>query len=147
MRKYNSALLWYVVVIKIWAFVTMCYKCMRALSTGFWVLRTETLCDSFLHLCISLTFVTTMVLLQRAENMKVTWCQDPTKSDRWHPCRSSLVGCVSNGHWLGTKWHSSLQSSEEASWWSQIPKCCGIATYSGCVRKAQNSVLMAYILS
>jgi hypothetical protein len=77
MRKYNSALLWYVVVIKIWAFVTMSYKWMRALSTGFWVLRTEPLCDSFLHLCISLAFVTTKVLLQRAEKWKSLGANTP----------------------------------------------------------------------
>ena len=30
--------------------------------------------------------------------------------------------------WLYSKWHLSFQSSEEASWWSLIPNCCGSAS-------------------
>jgi len=49
-----------------------------AFSTEFWDLWTESLLDSFINLCISLASVTTKMLLQRDEKIKVTWCQDAT---------------------------------------------------------------------
>ena len=66
-----------------------------------------------MHFCISLATVITNMLLHTAEKMIVTWCQDPTKSNRWQLCCSSFYGCVSLIHWLGTKWLLSFQSSEE----------------------------------
>jgi hypothetical protein len=65
-----------------------------ALSTEFRTLWAEPLWDSFLHFHISLASVTTNMLLQGVEKVKVTWCQDPAQPNRRQPCWSNLDGDV-----------------------------------------------------
>lgn len=109
----------------------------HGLSTEFWVVQMEPLWDSFLHCCVTLTSVTTKTLPQWAAEVKVTWCQNPAECARRWPCCSNLDACALNANWLGTKWLSSLQSSEEAAWCSQISNYCVSSSYSGSVYKAE----------
>ena len=48
--------------------------------------------------CVTSQYVTTELFLQRIEEMKVAWCQDPTQPNTWQPCGGNLDGSVSNIH-------------------------------------------------
>ena len=87
----------------------------------------EGLWDTCWYCHIILAYVTTKILLQRADKMKNTSCQDPTQPYRWQPSCSSIDGSISNVHRtarLHIKWHPSFQLSGEASWMSQMLIWC-----------------------
>jgi len=112
---------------------------MHAFCIEFWALWMEILSDSFLHICISLASVTTRMLHQKAEKWRALGAKTPhsmtvsclvaaiwTECVNWGFCSSvkeiwALLGFykLQNGNLL-----EMFQSSEEASWWSQIPQYC-----------------------
>ena len=78
--------------------------------------------------CTSATVwnLTTKVLLQRAEKMKITWCLDPTQPNRWCPCCSSLNGSVVNIHCTALTSHqvTSIFFCPWRSSWCRCPGSC-----------------------
>ena len=60
--------------------------------------------DSFLCFSISMASVTTKMLLQKARETKVTWCQDPTQPNRWQSCCSNSDRSVMNIHHTVLTW-------------------------------------------
>ena len=132
MRKEKNGLLIHIITLKVHTFFLNMLSgkiCLQYKILGFANGTTvntkndesmEPMSDSFFHVHISLAFVITNMLPQMTE---VTWCQNPTHPT-WQPHCSNLDESASKYSRYSTDFPSTFWPSEEASWWSYVPRCC-----------------------
>jgi len=143
-------LLFHTVNLKFQSLLTVCYQWIYASSIEFWLLLMEPLWDSFLNVCNSWASVTTTMLLQQGENIKVTLCHNPTWPDRRKHCCSNLDGSYSNVSHTALPWDqvtvifSALWGCIMVVKYSKMLQQCKKLQHSS-VHKTQNSMLMADI--
>ena len=120
-RKQNNGLLFHVVILKVQAFATMSHQWMHGFSTDSELCK-QNHCET--NSCNSTSFWhlwPPRCLIRGLKRLKSLGA----KSGLYGGClrHSHLNFCdkLSGYGGLGTKWLSSFWSSEEATWWSQMP--------------------------
>jgi hypothetical protein len=126
-RQGNNSLVFHMFAPKVHAFVTVCHEGIYAFSTEFWAYWMKPVWDSFLDFHSILERVTTKTLLQRVRKMEVSWCKVRAIHGMFWGTLIQIAAMRLSGWVCGVLAPSyfCLLSSEEASWWSQMPDWCG----------------------